>query len=208
MIGDEHMSLNNSPYYELDKIKPYRLLLIDQAVEEFKKEFGIKDVPVDCVKLARKMNCTKDYNIRVKSTTLLHPTKLAETIYIRNIGMYLVSVNRSQLYDAVRKRLKYPFRCSSDRMVNFTLGHEFGHIFLKHALIPDSQKTPEIKDEENLESNEFAGRLFMPKTSLESCNLNSLSKIAAKFLVSEQAVLKRLTHLKHHDKGLSKVSFR
>jgi len=26
------MSLNSSPYYELDRIKPYRLFLIDQAV--------------------------------------------------------------------------------------------------------------------------------------------------------------------------------
>ena len=91
-------------------------------------------------------------------------------------------------------------------MVNFTLAHEFGHIFLGHADIPDKDKTPELLKEEDLEANEFAGRLLMPKTSIENCNFSSIGEVAAVYQVSEQAVLKRLTHLDRHDKRTTKAT--
>lgn len=194
------MTINKSVYYDLDKIKSYRLFLIDQAVLEFKMKFSIKNIPIDCVALAIKLNKKKDSNIKIKSTTFLPDGKLAKTIYVNCMNVYFVSVNRSQLYDAFRKRPKYPYRCSSDRMVNFTLAHEFGHIFLGHTDIPDSCKTPEILEEEDLEANEFAGRLLIPKASLQSCSFSTLSEIASEFMVSEQAILKRLTQLERQDK--------
>gem|GEM_PF-4752473 len=44
----------------------------------------------------------------------------------------------------------------------------------------------------------------MPKRSIETCNFSSVAEVAAQYMVSEQAVLKRLSHLDRHDKRTSK----
>ncbi len=198
------MSEAMSNYYELNKIKPYRLIAIDQAVKRFKKAFGIKHLPIDCVQLAIEINKKDSYNIKIRSTEDLPKRVLGRTHYIRQADLYLISINSTQLHDSMKNRSKYPYMYSSDRMVNFTLAHEFGHIFLEHAEIPDEDKDDALKEEEDLEANEFAGRLLMPKHSIENCNFSNVSEVAAQYLVSEQAILKRLTHLKRHDKRRNK----
>jgi len=194
------LSETASKYYELDKIKPYRLIVINRAIKDFKKRFNLKQLPVDCVQLAIQLNKDQRANIKIKSTLELPKKVLGRTHYIRQVNLYLVSINYMQLYDSMKQRAKYPYVYSSDRMINFTLAHEFGHIFIGHAEISDCEKNDEIKAEEDLEANEFAGRLLMPKASIENCNFSTLGEVAAHYLVSEQAILKRLTHLGRHDK--------
>jgi len=189
----------NSKYYELVKIRPYRLVAIDRAVQDFKDKFGINSPPIDCVQLVLQMKAVRDLHIKIKSTPDLPNMVLGRTHYIRDIGLYMIAINRSQLYDSINKRVKYPFVYSSDRMVNFTLAHEFGHIFLGHAEIPDSDKTDEIKAEEELEANEFAGRLLLPEDLLFTCNYYSLESVAEHFLVSKTALLYRLSNMKRLD---------
>jgi len=175
-----------------DRIRPYRILAIDRAINNFKGNFEIKSLPIDCVQLAQKINAQSGINIKIMSTADLPKEILARTHYIREADLYLIAINRNQLFDSSNKRAKYPFVYSSDRMLNFTLAHEFGHIFLGHAEIPDQDKTDEIKEEEELEANEFAGRLLMPAKMLNSCNYYSMESVAEYFIVSKTALRYRL----------------
>ncbi|NTW70642.1 MAG: ImmA/IrrE family metallo-endopeptidase [Eubacteriaceae bacterium] len=185
----------NSKYYELDKIKPYRFVAIDNAIKEFKKVFNLKSPPYDLINLSITINEQTNFWIKLLTTGDLDAKVYGRTMYLHHKNLYLVSINKNQFINPISGRVKYPFKYSSDRMVNFTLAHEFGHIFLKHAEIPDSLKSKKIQAEEDLEADEFAGRLLMPKSTIENCSFRSSSEVSAKFLVSDQALYKRLLHL-------------
>jgi IrrE N-terminal-like domain len=189
---------NVSKYYDLDKIKPYRFIAIDNAIKKFKRQFNIKHFPIDCVEIAKQINNDKKANIRIQSTDNLENNVHGRTIYLRNNDFYLIAINKNEICNS--SRVKYPFKYSSDRRLNFTLAHEFGHIFLEHGLIPDNEKEESLKEEEDYEANEFAGRLLMPKNKIEKCNFANLSKVATKFLVSDQALYKRLVQLRNEEK--------
>ena len=103
------MSETASKYYELDKIKPYRLIVINRAIKDFKKRFNLKQLPVDCVQLAIQLNKDQRANIKIKSTLELPKKVLGRTHYIRQVNLYLVSINYMQLYDSMKQRAKYPY---------------------------------------------------------------------------------------------------
>ena len=175
--GGSILKHTKSPYYNLDKIPLYRQKLIDKAVNEFKRQQAIKSMPIDCVQLAVRLNNSKTSNIKFKSTADLPQTTLAKTIYLREMDTYFISVNDNQLYDRIKCRDKYPFQYSSDRMLNFTLAHEIGHIMLCHTDIPDELKDDLTIEQEHLEADEFAGRLLMPQDSILSCSFHSLCPV-------------------------------
>lgn len=197
------MIISKKPvYYDLDKIPPHRQHAITKALKYFKKTYGLKSCPIDCVQLILKMQKSGPIKIYVKSTTDLPSGKLARTFYLRPTALHLVSINLNQLYDG--KRYKYPFIFSSDRMLNFTIAHEIGHMALNHFDIEDQNKDTETTKQEEIEANEFAGRLLMPEELVLTCSYKSHAKVAEYFMVSEQALLKRLSQLNQHDKRFSK----
>jgi len=180
---------------DLYKIKPHREPLIDRAVRTFRSDFNLINPIVDCVEIAKYINRNPDrFNIRIQSSSELSSNHLANTIYIQEFDLYYVIVNRSQLFDE-SGRARYHFEKSSDRVLNFTLAHEFGHIYLEHAYIPNSDKSLIVNQEEDLEADEFAGRLLMPERSLKSANFSDLDLVARTFNVSLSALDVRLTHL-------------
>jgi ribosomal protein S27E len=89
--------------------------------------------------------------------------------------------------------------------MNFTLAHELAHIFLEHLNLPDDLKSKDRLVKENLEADEFAGRLLMPEELLLKSNFTSESAVSLEYLVSEQALFKRVNNLKRLD--LFKTSF-
>ncbi|SCZ80469.1 ImmA/IrrE family metallo-endopeptidase [Acidaminobacter hydrogenoformans] len=180
-------------------IQPHREPLIDRAVRSFKKDFNLFTPVVDCVEVAKRINQVPEQcNIRISSSAELSSNTLANTIYIKEHNLYYVVVNRSQLFDQ-NGRPKYPYKKSSDHAVNFTLAHEFGHIYLEHALIPLSEKTQEDIYEEDIEADEFAGRLLMPKKELVNANFTDLSLVAKTFMVSQSALHVRLNQLRANE---------
>lgn len=180
-----------------NRIKNYRSYAIDKAVSAFREDFEAGYFGVDCVKIAKFINDNfSRYNIRFQSTDELDPGVLAKTMYIKELNCYYISINKAQLIDRETRRLKYPYTRSSDRIINFTLAHEFGHIYLEHALTPESHKSEDILFEEDMEADEFAGRLLMPELTLNKCRFDDLSQTAKLFNVSQSALIRRLQELK------------
>ena len=180
---------------DLYRIKPHRDPLIDRAVRTFRRDFNLIKPVVDCVKIAKHINRNPDrFNIRIQSSNELSSNNLANTIYVKEFDLYYVIVNQSQLFDE-SGRARYHFEKSSDRVLNFTLAHEFGHIYLEHAHIPNSDKSLIVNQEEDLEADEFAGRLLMPERSLKSANFSDLNLVARTFNVSISALNVRLNQI-------------
>lgn len=177
------------------RIKPHREPLIDRAVRTFRRDFNLINPIVDCVEIAKHINRNPyRFNIRIQSSPELSSNHLANTIYVQEFDLYYVIVNRSQLFDE-SGRARYHFEKSSDRVLNFTLAHEFGHIFLEHAHIPNSDKSLIVNQEEDLEADEFAGRLLMPERSLMIASFSDLNLVASTFNVSLSALDVRLSQL-------------
>ena len=88
---------------------------------------------------------------------------------------------------------------SSRRRINFTLAHELAHIFCGHLIIPREMKTGEQLELEELEADEFAGRLLMPERLILNSQFSSLEELSAAFWVSDQAAFIRLNNLKRLD---------
>ena len=113
-------------------------------------------------------------------------------IYKKSNNRYCIDINKAH----------HPFR------KRFTIAHELGH-FIKHKNILDTEREilerrlvevynrDEYKRE--LEANEFAGRLLMPKTlflkrygeHIKSEDKDDIYKFAVEFEVSTQALAKR-----------------
>ena len=90
-------------------------------------------------------------------------------------------------------------KTSRSRRFNFTLAHELAHIFCGHLDVPDALRTPAVRERENLEADEFAGRLLMPAEMILKSRFSSGAALAEAFLVSEQACYRRLNNLKRLD---------
>jgi len=186
------MSVNYNPrYYCLDLIPDYRQKFIDIRLKQFINEYKITKWPIDTIKLLKKIKKKKLLNIRFYSVPGTSSAFDAQVRYYPDEDLYMFLVNK--------QKVKYPFRSSKDRRLNFTLAHEIGHIMLGHLSIPDHLKTVKQKMIEEEEANEFAGRLLMPEPRLLSCNFVSHEKVAEYFNVSIQALWKRLNHLKRLD---------
>jgi ribosomal protein L37E len=176
--------------YTLAGIVDERLTWISKIAEEARDHFQIEGVSVDCVQLGRKLNENPVYRISIKTVEL--PTSIdAHTVYISSTDRYYIGLNRI--------KLRYPFRSSSDYRANFTIAHELGHILLGHAAIADCEKDETIRQEENIEADEFAGQFLKPESMLLHCSYRWPSKVADHFRVSHTALWQRLNNLKRLD---------
>lgn len=112
----------------------------------------------------------------------------AITEYKAEHNLYITLINRN--------KVNHPFQSSRDRRLNFTLAHEIGHIVLKHLLIAPQLKTKEEKELEEIEADEFAGKLLMPEKLIFDCNFYSPDAVSEYFKVSKAALWIRLNNLK------------
>lgn len=115
----------------------------------------------------------------------------AVSIYVKEQNVYQIILNKN--------KVRYPFIDSKDRRLNFTIAHELGHIVLDHLSIPDTYKSDYEKHVEDLEANEFAGKLLMPEKTLVHCNFVSIPAVAKHFNVSNTALWMRLNNLQRLD---------
>mgnify|MGYP001162087913 FL=1 len=182
----------NPRYYRLDIIPEHRLAIIDIRLKGFIDEYKIKKWPVDAVQLLKKIKKRRLIDLEYAFVPGCSTDFDAEASYYPVLNYYYIAINKNMV-------LRYPFRFSSDRRLNFTLAHEFGHIFLDHLIIPKELKTSSQKQIEEEEANEFAGRLLMPERLILTSNFVSQKEVAKSFNVSDQALWKRLNHLKRLD---------
>ncbi|EJO5348250.1 ImmA/IrrE family metallo-endopeptidase [Clostridium botulinum] len=178
-------------YYTLDKIPTHRIEYINKRVEIFIKNFNLRTWPLDCVELILKIQKNQSLPIQIKSIANLSNSFDAATIYSRKNNHFLIIVNREKIH--------YPFKVSKHRRLNFTLAHELGHIYLNHHELPKTCKSKKDMYIEELEADEFAGKLLMPKDKIYACNFTSLKETATYFNVSTSALLKRIINIKYNN---------
>lgn len=176
----KHYTLHNIPNYRLDFIKV--------KIKYFMKEFDIKSWPIDCVKIIKDISELSEIQLQIGCASKVSNSFDAIAIYHPSKAVYQIIVNRN--------KIKYPFKCSKDRRLNFTLAHELGHIFLEHLTIPDELKTAQEKYIEELEADEFAAMLLMPEKLILHTRFLSIAHVADTFNVSTQAAWKRVNNLK------------
>ena len=185
MVFDPH-------YYSLDVIPDYRLEYIELRSNWFMDLLGISEIcrPLDCAAFLKKLKASDKMRFTYGFVNLSSKfDALAQ--YIHEHDVYLMQINAN--------KVTYPFTVSKTRRINFTLAHELGHIALEHLSISKSLKSRHQQEIEELEADEFAGRLLMPETELLNCNYTSVDAVAEHFLVSKQALWKRLNNLKRLD---------
>lgn len=175
-------------YYTLDKIPKHRIDYTNKRVQIFIEYFKLKHWPLDCVELILKIEKNQSLPIQIKSMANLSDSFDAATVYSKENNCFLIIVNRNKIH--------YPFKISKHRRLNFTLAHELGHIYLRHYELPKNCKTEKDLYIEELEADEFAGKILMPKNKICTSNFKSIKEVAKYFNVSESAVLKRLTNIK------------
>ncbi|ADL50524.1 ImmA/IrrE family metallo-endopeptidase [Clostridium cellulovorans] len=184
-------SSSNDVYYTLAKIPKHRQEHIAKRVKDFIKEYKIRKWPLDFVEIILQIQKEQSIPLHVQSITTLSNKVDATTVYSEEHRKFIVIVNR--------KKMQYPFKISKHRRLNFTLAHEIAHIYLGHHELPDECKSEEDIKIEELEADEFAGRLLMPKEKITTCNFTSIANVAEKFNVSEWAVFKRLSILNRRE---------
>jgi hypothetical protein len=159
-----------------------------KRLNEFCLKYKIFKWPVDCIALAEKIEKMQTIPLKVEIREL--PLSV-DAFTMKIDGEYTITINS--------RVGNYPFQISKDRRRNFTYAHELFHIELGHCEIPEYIKTPELKKREDDEVNNFASLLLLPEELLLTCNFVSIPVVARAFLVSEHALLHRLTDLKRHD---------
>lgn len=179
-------------YYRLDLIPKYRQAIIDIRLKSFISDYKIKKWPVDAVTILKQIKKEGFIDLDYVFVPDCSVRFDAEARYYGAKDCFIILINKN-------KARRYPFKFSSDRRLNFTLAHEFGHIFLDHLYISNDCKTTLQKIIEEEEANEFAGRLLMPENMILASNFVSQTKVAEQFNVSNQALWKRLNHLKRLD---------
>jgi Zn-dependent peptidase ImmA (M78 family) len=182
------LELNYLPAQNSPNIPLTSLHFIDKAIAWFSEVLLLsdKDWPLDCVQLIERIKTTQCINFGYGLFDL--PIKYdAVSVYVNAHQVYLMQINRN--------KINYPFACSSDRRLNFTLAHELGHMVLGHLLVPRNIKSGSDVYLEEQEADEFAGRLLMPASIVFSCNFFSLEKVAAYFNVSKSALWTRLHNM-------------
>lgn len=172
-------------------IPKYRLDYIEKVLKDYIDRYQIKDWPVDCVALLGKMARLKSPLVKVRVESGMHKDTDACTIYHKKARLYEVIFNKD--------RFSYPYKRSKDRRTNFTAGHEIGHIALGHLELDSKLKTRQEVLIEELEADEFAARLLMPKDLVFTCSYSSFSDTAAYMKVSQSALKRRLANLDRQD---------
>lgn len=179
-------------YYTLDKIPAYRDQYIDLRIKWFIETYDLRSNawPLDCVALIKKMMQTQSIPFTYGCYPL--PDKYdAISEFIPEHCVYIMQINKN--------KINYPYEYSRDKRLNFTIAHEIGHIVLEHLLLSRNIKSEEQLIIEELEANEFAGRLIMPSDIIFTCNYYSLDAVAQYFIVSKTALWKRLNNMKRLD---------
>lgn len=175
-------------HYTLSDIPGYRLEFIRLKLKDFIKTYDINSWPLDCVKIVKEIYESSKIPLQIGAVSKISSNFDAIAIYHPNEEVYQIILNRN--------KIKYPFKCSKDRRLNFTLAHELGHIFLDHLTIPDELKSERDKYVEELEADEFAARFLMPEKIILSTRFLSINDVANTFNVSTQAAWKRINNLK------------
>ena len=158
----------NKNHQSISIIPKYRLQYIDLRLKWFMSAFNLKDRrwPLDCVALLEEIEATNiiplltiytEFDPRVSkkldAVTAFVPEGV-EGDEGDEGAFYFMQINSA--------KTRYPFKCSRDCRLNFTIGTEIGHIVLGHLLIPRELKTAEEIEQHEKEADEFAGRLTMP----------------------------------------------
>lgn len=186
------ISVCNEKFYTIDLIPQHRHEYINLRLKWFIDLFDLKatDWPLDCTVLLKKMKELQLIPFEYGFFEL--PTIYdALTAYNYKYDVYLMQINKN--------KANYPYESSRERRLNFTLAHEIAHIILDHLKIPREAKTKEEKALEELEADECAGQLILPKHFIVSCNYHSLKSNSEFFIVSETALWKRLNNIKRLD---------
>lgn len=173
-------------------IPEYRSQYIDIRIKWFIESYGLRrsSWPLDCIKLLKNMDVSDIIPLRYGFLRLSEKND-AITSYIPEHGLYIIHFNSN--------KIRYPFKYSRDRRINFTICHEIGHIVLGHLKIPRCLKSTGDLDMEEEEANEFAARLLLPGSLLYNSNYYSLDGTAQYFNVSRTALWKRLNNIKRLD---------
>ncbi|HCS73074.1 MAG TPA: Zn peptidase [Clostridiales bacterium] len=175
----------------------HRSEFIDLRLRQFIDENRIYKWPLDCVVLLRQIKESGRYGIqKIAVLNDLSEGVDAVTQYQSGTRQYSIWFNR--------KKLRYPFQKSFDRRLNFTAAHEIGHIVLEHLLLSKDSKTDTETHIEDLEADEFAARLLMPRELVCSFNYYSLETVASWLNVSNSALTTRLHCLNRADLILSR----
>lgn len=162
------------------------LFVVGRSVRRFMREYGVCSWPLNCFRLLDTVREKKLVRLDILETGGMSPAFDAVTEYFPSFDSYAIVMK------PVPERWK---ERSPDRRCNFTLAHELGHIFCGHLAIPDAAKSPGERLRDDLEADEFAGRLLMPAGLVRACRPRDLSALAEAFLVSEQAAARRLSNL-------------
>jgi Zn-dependent peptidase ImmA (M78 family) len=181
----------NAKYYSLELITQERMDYITLGVKWLTDLLGLKDShwPIDCMKILDLLKDMQFIPFAYKFIDMSDDCDGAAR-YFPEHDVYMILINKN--------KVKYPYKSSQDRRLNFTIAHELGHIALGHVL-NTAKKTQEEKDYENIEADEFAARFLMPQKLIFSCNFYSLSSAAEYLMVSETALWKRLNNMKRLD---------
>lgn len=182
----------NVKYYTMNLIPKYRDEYIGLRLRWFIELLGLKrmDWPLNCTELLNRVKALQNMHFEYGFGDI--PDKYdAVTEYRAEYDLYLMLFNRNKANN--------PFQSSQDRRLNFTIAHELSHISLGHLQIPRAAKTEGEMAMEEIEADEFAGRLLMPGSMLFSCNYYSLDSAASYFNVSKTALWKRLNNIKRLD---------
>ena len=162
------------------------LFVVGRSIRRFLQEYDIRSYPVNCFRLLDTVREKKLIRLDVIETSRLSAAFEAMAEYFPAVDSYVIVMK--PVPEHWKKR-------SPDRRVNFTLAHELGHIFCGHLAIPYGAKSPEDRLRDDLEADEFAGRLLMPAGLIRSCRPKNRAALAEAFLVSEQAAARRLANL-------------
>lgn len=184
------MTACNERYYTLNKVSPAGLFLIEKTLKQFRKDYDIREYPLDCFTLLRQIVISGKIRLGVLTSDDLSSGFEAATSYLPEINEYCIILpNVPQDW---KER-------SSWRRCNFTVAHELGHILLGHLQLPLKVKSQELGIAENDEADEFAGRLLMPEKLILKSNCSSRAELAKAYLVSESACFVRLNNLRRLD---------
>ena len=183
------MRLCNKRYYSLGRLSPASLFLVKDRLKQFLRDYDV-EYPLDCFDLVRRIRNNGRISLEIETTDKLSRAFEATAIYILEIDGYLI----------VMKPVPVNWKQhSSWRRCNFTLAHELGHIFCRHLTVPQNLKSKDQLRMEDDEADEFAGRLLMPEGMILRSHFPAQTDLSAAFLVSDQALYKRLNNLQRLD---------
>ena len=184
------MQYYDKRYYTLDKLSKNSLDLIRIRLVEFLSTYNIKDYPINCFELLNRIIHSKTIDLSKMECDSFSNNFDAAAVYFGKDTGYCIMINSNK---------NGSFKYSRNRRCNFTFAHELAHIFLGHLLISRKLKSKARLNYEDLEADEFAGRLLMPEKLLLKSNFLSRQAVSIEFLVSDQALFKRLNNLKRLD---------